>query len=82
MRRILCAGLIVLVCDVVATAQQPEPGRKQAVAIRLPDGAIVVDGRLDEPVWRSAPFISDFVQKEPDEGAAPSDDRDTYRAQR
>ena len=73
MRRLLCAGLIVLLCDVVANAQQPEPGRKQAVAIRLQNGAIVVDGRLDEPVWHGAPVISDFVQKEPDEGAAPSD---------
>ena len=34
MRRVLCAGLIVLVCSVVANAQQPEPARKQAVAIR------------------------------------------------
>jgi uncharacterized protein DUF5916 len=73
MRRMLCAGLVVLMCDVVANAQQPEPARKQAVAIRAPDGAVVVDGRLDEPIWRTALFISDFVQKEPDEGAAPSD---------
>jgi hypothetical protein len=71
MRRLLCAGLIVLLCDVVANAQQPEPGRKQAVAIRLQNGAIVVDGRLDEPVWHGAPVISDFVQKEPDEGRGP-----------
>ncbi len=73
MRRMLCAGLVVLVCDVAANAQQPEPARTQAGAIRVPDGAVVVDGRLDEPIWRTAPFISDFVQKEPDEGAAPSD---------
>jgi len=62
MRRMLCAGLVVLVCDVVANAQQPEPARKQAVAIRGRDGAVVVEGRLDEPVWRTAPSISDFVQ--------------------
>ena len=73
MRRILWAALIVLVWDVTANAQPSEPARKQAVAIRVSDGAVVVDGRLDEAIWRSAPFISDFVQKEPDEGAAPSD---------
>jgi hypothetical protein len=46
-----CAGLVVLVCDVVANAQQPEPARKQAVASRAVDGAVIVDGRLDEPIW-------------------------------
>lgn len=30
--------------------------------------AIEIDGRLDEPAWRSAPFVDDFVIQEPDEG--------------
>ncbi|HUE85490.1 MAG TPA: DUF5916 domain-containing protein [Vicinamibacterales bacterium] len=33
---------------------------------------ITIDGRLIEPVWEQAPGISDFVQREPAEGAPPS----------
>lgn len=36
-------------------------------------GPIVVDGRFDEPVWRDAPVIGEFVQREPTEGGAPSE---------
>ena len=32
-----------------------------------------VDGRLDEPLWEQAPALDDFVQKEPVEGAAPTE---------
>ena len=32
------------------------------------DAAIELDGRLDEPVWRTAPVAKDFVQNDPREG--------------
>ncbi|HUE96049.1 MAG TPA: DUF5916 domain-containing protein, partial [Longimicrobiaceae bacterium] len=38
-----------------------------AVAVRAP-AAPVIDGRLDDPAWQSAPVISGFYQMEPDEG--------------
>jgi hypothetical protein len=47
--------------------------RKQATATRVPIGAVRVDGRLDDEAWRLATPITDFVQKEPIEGAAPTD---------
>jgi hypothetical protein len=47
--------------------------RKQARAVRVADGAIRIDGRLDEAAWRDAPALTDFVQKEPVEGAAATD---------
>jgi len=31
--------------------------------------AVIIDGRLDEAVWRRARPITDFVQKDPDQGA-------------
>ena len=34
---------------------------------------IRVDGRLDEAIWRDVPAITDFVQREPGEGAPPTD---------
>ncbi|HUQ86661.1 MAG TPA: DUF5916 domain-containing protein [Vicinamibacterales bacterium] len=47
--------------------------RKQATAARVPNGSIHVDGRIDEEVWQKASPITDFIQKEPVEGAKPTD---------
>ena len=52
-----------------ATAARP----KHATAIRVGEGAVRVDGRLDEPLWEQAPGIDDFVQKEPVEGTPPTE---------
>jgi hypothetical protein len=56
-------------------AAQPDrsPPRKQATVASVAAGAIRLDGRLDEEVWRRAQPITDFVQKEPIEGAPPSE---------
>ena len=45
-----------------------DSGRKWARAVRVENGAVRVDGRLDEAAWRDAPAITDFTQKEPIEG--------------
>ncbi len=50
--------------------------KKRATAVRVPDGQVNVDGRLDEEAWDRAPSIIDFVQKEPVEGAPPSERTD------
>src|SRR5262245_41977943 len=50
--------------------------RKQAIATRVPNGSIRVDGRLDDEVWQKAAPITDFIQKEPTEGAQPTDAMD------
>ena len=41
--------------------------------MRVADGAIRVDGRLDDEAWRNVPALTDFVQKEPVEGAPATD---------
>jgi hypothetical protein len=61
----------LVVCSAAPAAAQSE--RKQATATRVPTGAIRVDGRLDDEAWRRVTPITDFVQKEPVEGAAPTD---------
>ena len=48
--------------------------RKQAQAVRVSNGAIRVDGRLDDQGWGQAVPIIDFIQKEPNEGASPTED--------
>ena len=69
--------LAVLTSGVSASsAQSPLSGtadRKHATASRVANGSIRVDGRLDDEVWQKAVPITDFVQKEPTEGAAPTD---------
>ena len=41
--------------------------RAQAVWI---DGEIQLDGRLDEDMWGTAPAMTEFTQREPNEGEA------------
>ena len=48
--------------------------RKAGSAVRVESGCISVDGVLDEEVWRLTTPITDFIQKEPTEGVAPTDD--------
>ena len=54
-------------------AQAPEVGSLEARAVRVPDGAIRIDGTLDEQVWETAPAVTEFVQAEPNEGDPPTD---------
>ncbi|MGE4056887.1 MAG: DUF5916 domain-containing protein, partial [Vicinamibacterales bacterium] len=53
---------------------QAQPTRKSVRAANIDDGSIRLDGRLDEEVWLTVPAIADFTQKEPVEGAAPTDE--------
>ena len=57
----------------VAPHPYTEPPHKQVVATRVSEGALHLDGRLDDAAWATVPWIDDFVQKMPVEGALPSD---------
>ena len=49
-----------------AQTSREEAPRRALTALRIPDGeTIVVDGRLDEPVWTQAVPATDFVQQDP-----------------
>src|SRR5258708_71524 len=61
---------MVLFARGLAAQETPAAARKQAVAVRVSNGAIDVNGRLDEPAWTQNPAIADFIQKEPIENAA------------
>ena len=66
------AGTVCLVSSVTA---DPEPafaqeaGKKNIEAHPLNGEKIVIDGKLDEAVWRSFPPASGFIQREPQMGA-------------
>ena len=71
---LLGAVLVAHLCDgPVLQAQEATAGVKQAQATRVPAGTIRIDGRLDESIWNEAQSVTDFIQKEPDEGAPPTD---------
>src|SRR2546430_1054086 len=71
----LTACTIAFACLVVhtgsASAQAPQ-AQKVAQAARLVGAAPRIDGVIDDAAWHDAPALTDFVQKEPHEGAAPS----------
>ena len=47
--------------------------RKQIRAIRIDADIPKIDGKLNDEAWKQAKFVSDFLQKEPNEGAPPHD---------
>ena len=73
MRFLVPVLLALLLHPASGFAQTGQNGRLRADAVRVADGAIRVDGRLDDAAWQAATPILDFVQKEPVEGARPSD---------
>lgn len=68
----MSVGALCLLASVVLQASEAPPA-KQIRAVRLPGTSITLDGRLADPAWAQAVWITDFVQKRPHEGAAPSD---------
>lgn len=46
------------------------PGEPLRHPVRRAESPMTIDGRFDEAVWRLTAPISDFVQREPDQGAA------------
>jgi Domain of unknown function (DUF5916)/Carbohydrate family 9 binding domain-like len=70
---ILFAALALAPPQAARAAQPPlrarsQDGRRAVTAVES-EAAIVVDGALDEQVWRVAAPAADFVQAEPHEGA-------------
>jgi len=61
---------VVLVATVSAGAQEVARAPKEMRAIRAGGESPRVDGKLDDPIWARALFVSDFVQKDPNEGQA------------
>jgi hypothetical protein len=74
---VLGIGLLALGRPSIAAAQDVPASRRALTALRLPAGAAVdVDGVLDEPVWQTAQPAVDFVQRDPDNGAAATERTD------
>ena len=68
-----CLCLFALSASAQVAGVGGTANRKRATATRVPNGSVRIDGRLDEEAWQKATPITDFVQKEPVENAAPTD---------
>jgi Domain of unknown function (DUF5916)/Carbohydrate family 9 binding domain-like len=64
--------LCLLAAPPASAEPDPSPA-KRVEAVRVPNHALHLDGRLDEVHWNDAGTIKDFVQKEPIFGAPPSE---------
>jgi len=49
---------------------------KRRMAVTVISDSIVIDGKLDEAVWKSTPTIGDLIQRQPDPGTRPSERTD------
>ena len=65
-------GLAVLsLCAAFPGVAAGQTSSKTARASRIQGDAPHIDGRMDEDVWSAARAVDDFIQRSPDEGAAP-----------
>ena len=71
------AVLAALFAQARPAAPSTLPARPHITATRTPQPP-TIDGRLDDPVWATAPPSDSFVQHYPDEGAPPTE-RTTVR---
>jgi hypothetical protein len=71
MRKLSSTLALALVCGAIVAADN---NSKSVAATPIPAGAtaMLIDGALTEEVWSKAPVISEFVQRRPKEGAAPT----------
>ena len=70
-KRAVTAALALLLPTLVAANERRVVAAVEAVAIPA-HSPIVLDGKLNEEIWQQAPPVVDFLQRDPDEGRAPS----------
>src|SRR5262245_23812118 len=75
----------VMLAPALAGAQAPAAGQARGggrprVTPTRTDTPPVIDGKLDDPVWKSAARLGGFVQQRPNEGTPASEKTDVYIA--
>jgi hypothetical protein len=71
---LIVSGLAASLLLASSTHAQHNPNapHKQMRALQISNGAVRLDGRLDDPIWAQAEKVNDFLQKEPVENGTPS----------
>jgi hypothetical protein len=73
------AALSILFFPNPLSPQEP-PGSGEVLVPLRTETPLVIDGRLDDPVWREAPFVTDFRTWTPDFGQTMVGETRTYMA--
>jgi hypothetical protein len=69
----ISVGVLLLLLASPTVATYTVNGERKSFEIFRADSAPVIDGRLDDEVWRTAAVIDDFHQTSPSNGAMPSE---------
>src|SRR5690349_12538797 len=65
--------VVALVVALPLAAADIRPTARVAAAAAVPEAtAMKLDGEFSEAIWEQAPVITDFRQRDPEDGAAPS----------
>lgn len=69
------AAIILFVCMVAGTLFASDPTIQQKTYVTRPVNPHppAIDGRLNDGAWQNVPWAGDFVQREPNDGAPPSE---------
>lgn len=78
MRSIVVAAVALIASASIAEGQAP--ARRPPLDITRASSPPAIDGKLDDPVWRSAARITDFSQMEPVDGAPATEQTEVWIA--
>src|SRR5210317_227563 len=70
--RLLCVTTLLLFATEAAGAYAADGARKSFEIFRS-DSPPVIDGKLDDAVWRATEYVDDFHQTSPGDGTAPTE---------
>src|SRR5579872_7004527 len=71
-RHAIATGVFLLVFAITLSAQNVRKPAHTLHAFRASE-KITIDGILNDPIWQKAPIESDFTQRDPIEGAEPTE---------
>ncbi len=76
MRWLTCGPILAVALGLHTPTLSAGNERRASVAVEAiavpATSPIVLDGKLNEEIWQQAPAIVEFLQRDPDEGRAPS----------
>lgn len=79
LNRIACCLCWIIFIAHITGIPVAQSQQRTVQAVRLPEGQRVqLNGRLDEPFWQQAPAAANFIQREPSEGTAATEDTQVY----
>ncbi len=76
MRSIMSSKFLTLVFAVFIFSlamANPDATQKKAIAVRVNPHPPMIDGKLSDNIWQKAKWHGDFTQREPEDGAAPTE---------